>query len=951
MKIWFKRILLGLLVALIAALAAFAVFLLTFNPNSYKSKLEDLVYSKYHRTLTVGGDIQLSLFPRIGLSLQDISLSDRDSKNIFASIDSARFAVAIWPLLSNRFVVDHVSVSGLKAWVARDKEGAYNFEDLTAGASSPAVDTGAPADSGSQPGSVVAVTSPVGRADLQIDIAGLDIKDGEIHLRDERKGHSARLVKLQVNTGRMTLDQPFDVAIRGNLIGEHPASDAAIEGQALFKFDSVQRSYSAQKLNLQVTGRLGDLQAKTATLKGNLAYNAMTRLLNAGNLELNVQGDLGGEQPIKGLELSLVVPKLRMDRSRSELNIEKLSLRSKGNFPTQAFDIALDAPQLSISPEAAKGEAVSGSIKLSGSSVIGLSLGASGLGGNADNLTLKELKVDGGIKQDNRMVRVNLSSPAQWDALKGQGTLSAIKGDVKIEHAVAPPRTFEFPLIGSLHLDLLKDTLNSEISAVLNGRPLNFNVKATELNDPKVQFALQSEGLDLDKLFPPEPPAKPEAKPEAKAEAKPETKPETKPEAKPEAKPAAKPDAKAEAKPDANAAGKPAQPETEAKAGAKPPAKRDAAQSAAKPAAPAAAPSGGKAAASSGAKAGAATAANPQDKGAAASAPEKPAATAAAPAAKAPAAAPRADTTLDLSFLDSLDLTGSVKVGEIKGRGIEAKNFGVSVKAAKGKLELSKMTADLYGGKLSGKINADSSNAMAGQIALENVAVGPMLKGLTGTEHISGTGTLKLNLASKGNTVAALTAGLGGTAQALVRDGAIQGIDVERTLAQVAGVLQSLMNEQVPDLSGKFQPGSETRFTSLDANVAFERGIGQIKKLDLNSPAVRVTQGSPASVNLINSTLDLAADVRIVNASKAGKEQFADLQGVTVPVHISGPFDALSYQVQWKAISGKLARQAIQNGLLNLISKPPASGEQNAAPTKSDAVKSLGNALKGLLGK
>ena len=80
--------------------------------------------------------------------------------------------------------------------------------------------------------------------------------------------------------------------------------------------------------------------------------------------------------------------------------------------------------------------------------------------------------------------------------------------------------------------------------------------------------------------------------------------------------------------------------------------------------------------------------------------------------------------------------------------------------------------------------------------------------------------------------------------------------------------------------------------------------------------------------------------------------EIAGLQGVTVPVHISGPFNALSYQVQWKAISGKLAKQAIQNGLLNLIAKPPASGEQEAAPNiKSDPVKSLGNALKGLLGK
>ena len=142
MKIWFKRVLIGLVAALIVAIVGLAIFLLTFDPNLYKSKLADLVYTKYHRTLSVNGDIQLSLFPRIGLSLKDVALSDRDSKTTFASVDSARFAVAIWPLLSNRFVVDHVSVSGLKAWVVRDKNGVFNFNDLIQGVADAATGPG-----------------------------------------------------------------------------------------------------------------------------------------------------------------------------------------------------------------------------------------------------------------------------------------------------------------------------------------------------------------------------------------------------------------------------------------------------------------------------------------------------------------------------------------------------------------------------------------------------------------------------------------------------------------------------------------------------------------------------------------------------------------------------------------------------------------------------------------
>src|SRR3546814_154171 len=130
MSIWLKRVLFTLVAAVIAALVGLAIFLLTFNPNAYKDKLEQYVYTHYERTLTIGGDIGLSLFPRIGLSVQNISLSDRGDKDTFISIDSARFAVAIWPLLANRLVVDHVAVSGFKAWVTRDADGHFNFSDL-----------------------------------------------------------------------------------------------------------------------------------------------------------------------------------------------------------------------------------------------------------------------------------------------------------------------------------------------------------------------------------------------------------------------------------------------------------------------------------------------------------------------------------------------------------------------------------------------------------------------------------------------------------------------------------------------------------------------------------------------------------------------------------------------------------------------------------------------------
>lgn len=868
MKVWLKRVLISLVVVVIVALVGIAIFLLTFDPNAYKSKLEEIVYNRYQRTLAIKGDIQLSLFPRIGLSVQDVSLSNRNSTEAFASVDSARFAVAIWPLMFNRLVVDHVAVTGFKAWITRDGDGNFNFHDLirrsaALGPASPMLALPSlpmtAAHAAEPPAAAAPVAYTVGAAsgtDFQIDIAGLDLKNGEIHLYDQVTGSIGRIVKLDVNTGRMTFNQAFDVALKGKLIGESPLADANVDGQALIKFNPDQQTYSAQKLNLVVAGKLGPLQAKAVTLRGNLAYSAYSEMFSASGVELVVQGDVDGPTPIKGLDSSLTVPQLKVDRSQAEFQVEKLAYRAKGNQPHQSFDIAFDAPRLAVSPESAKGEPVSGTIKLSNKqNVLGVSLGMSGLGGNARSLTLKELKIDGGLKEGDRLVQLKMTSPANWEVFEEKGGLSAMKGDVRIEDAALPGGSFEFPFIGSMQADLIKDELVSEINAVLSGSKLDFKVKATQLKSPKVTFGLAADKLDFNTLFPPVPPKEAPAKP--------------------------------------------------AKEG------------------------------------------------------DKPAEAAPAPAPK--PAAQSASTALDLSFLDVVDLTGTIAIGDLKIKEVKAAKFAASLRAAEGKLAVDGIKADLYGGKLAGTLKADSSNALALDMALDNVALEPLLRDFANERRILGQGSLKFKLNSQGQTMAALEAGLSGTVQARVRNGAIKGINVAQTLREANEVVRNVFSGQVPDVASQFDAARQTDFTSLDADIDFDHGQGTVKKLSLAAPLLRISQGTPASVDLVNDQIDMVMNVRVVN-TKTGQngKDLSELQGVAVPIRVSGPFDKLGYQVQWKEIGSKAVKEAVKSGLIDLLSnqvaKPPQDGAPagagQAAPKKQvDPVKSIGDALKGLLGQ
>lgn len=507
MKTWFKRILIGLVVLVVVAVVGLAIFLLTFDPNAYKYKLEELVQERYQRTLTIDGEIELSLFPRIGLYVQGVSLSEPNSTDTFASIQSTRLAVAVWPLLSNSFVVDHVAISGLKARVVRDKQGQFNFSNLVGG-TQPVTDSPSnPAEAlvGAAQTAAQAITSgnlPPTRNNMQIDIAGLDLKDGEVQLQDAITGMAVAFTRINANTGRVTFNQPFDVRMTARVEGGYPRVDANLTGQALLTLDPSAKRYAAQRLDLRMDGKLPGAEAKSLVMRGNLAFNGQKSALDVGGLELLFQGDVT-EPSVKAtnVEASVAIPKLAIDPHKSQLQIEKLAVRAKGGVVDGPFELAVDAPALNISPASATGEALTGRVRISG---LDASFGLNGISGNAGELDIKEAKLDSTSKKGDRVVKLNFASPLSLNLLMRSGAMSALRGDVNITDPGLPKGSLQIPVIGSLTVDLLKDQATSKINAVLEGGKFDLSADITKLTDtPQMKFALVVDTLDLDKLVPP----------------------------------------------------------------------------------------------------------------------------------------------------------------------------------------------------------------------------------------------------------------------------------------------------------------------------------------------------------------------------------------------------------------------------------------------------------------
>jgi len=832
MKTWFKRILIGLVVLVVVAVVGLAIFLLTFDPNAYKYKLEELVQERYHRTLTIDGEIELSLFPRIGLSVQGVSLSEPNSPDIFASIESTRLAVAVWPLLSNSFVVDHVAISGFKARVVRGKDGQFNFSNLVGGASATTTAPSNPAEAlvGAAQTAAQAITSgtlPASRNNMQIDIAGLDLKDGEVQLQDEISGMAVAVTKINANTGRVTFNQPFDVRLTARVEGGNPRVDANLTGQALLTLDPSAKRYAAQKLDLRMDGKLPGAEAKSLAVRGNLAFNGQKSALDVAGLEVVFQGDITDPAArATSVEASVAMPKLSIDPHKSQLQIEKLAVRAKGGSADGPFELAVDAPALNISPASATGEALTGRVRVSG---LDASFGLNGISGNAAELDIKEAKVDSTSKNGDRVVKLNFASPLTLNLLQRSGGLAALRGDVNITDPGLPKGSLQIPVIGSLNVDLLKDQATSKINAVLEGGKFDLSADITKLSSsPAVNFALAVDTLDLDKLVPPvvAAPAKPPA----------------------------------DGKKDDS---KPAQPAT--------------------PAAP-------------------------------------------------------ADDTIDLSALIGPSVNGTLKVGKLVMRGLKADDVAAAVKLDKGKLDISSLTAGLYGGKLAGALSVDAAqgNQLATKMSLAGISIEPLLMDLAKQNVLSGTGSLALDLKTAGANAYAMKSGLGGTVQVRLRDGAVKGINLTQTLRELkAAFTAESQNETVPADTSK-----QTEFSEMDADLAFTKGVAAVKRLNVVSPLLRVTQGDPATIDFVKNELDLVARARVVNpaATDEGKE-LIDLKDVTIPVHVKGPFDKPTYTLLWKDAIGGILKRSLENKLREAVT---GKGKNGAAVDK---------ALKGLLGK
>jgi AsmA protein len=129
---WILR-LLGLLGILLLLVVIVGVYLaVTFDPNAYKDRIEDKVAEITGRELTLAGSIELTLFPSLGLRLEDVRLANAEGfpETPFAEVRVVDVAVAALPLIRGEIEVQRIQADGVSIHLGRDAQGRSNWDDL-----------------------------------------------------------------------------------------------------------------------------------------------------------------------------------------------------------------------------------------------------------------------------------------------------------------------------------------------------------------------------------------------------------------------------------------------------------------------------------------------------------------------------------------------------------------------------------------------------------------------------------------------------------------------------------------------------------------------------------------------------------------------------------------------------------------------------------------------------
>lgn len=453
----------------IIAIAGLIAIPFVVDPNDYKQEISSQVEKATGRTLTLDGDIELSVFPWIALELGPLSLSNATGfkADNFAKVQAAEIRIKLMPLLNKQLEMDTVILDGLVLNLEKNKAGKTNWDDLAgetkakddkkASKSKDKTDAGAPALAA-------------------ISIAGVQLTNANILWSDTSAAQQFNLKNFNLTTDPLVPGEPTALDMAFDIESTAPQASAHIALTTKVIVDLDKQQYALSDFNFSTQAEGKDLPISAADIK--------------------LSGDINA------------------DMVKQLISIDDLSLAAKANKDKQSIDTQLTAQ-------------ISSNLATQQSSIQALNLTADIVDPTLPNGKANiKLNADVAADLQNQTVKLSALVLQVLDLMvKGDVNISKLlsdnpvfSGDINIDafnlRQLAKQLAIELPPMAddsTLELVQLKTQLEGSSNSI-NAKSLNLTLDQSNLSgsivvkdfaNPAINFKLTLDEIDVDRYLPP----------------------------------------------------------------------------------------------------------------------------------------------------------------------------------------------------------------------------------------------------------------------------------------------------------------------------------------------------------------------------------------------------------------------------------------------------------------
>lgn len=202
-------VILGVIVALVIAGALIAPHFI--SAENFKGQIVAQVEQATGRKLEIKGPLSITFFPIVGVSAEDVTLSNRSdfgSSTPFATLKSMKVEVALMPLLSKQIQVQSFELKDPQINLHVNASGVENWNFAKPGTAAPAA---------SEP---VAKTSSGGGIPSGFAIGAVNISNGTVSFIDDVKKTRMDIKNLNTNVSLSSMNSPLKFSGSGDWNGK-----------------------------------------------------------------------------------------------------------------------------------------------------------------------------------------------------------------------------------------------------------------------------------------------------------------------------------------------------------------------------------------------------------------------------------------------------------------------------------------------------------------------------------------------------------------------------------------------------------------------------------------------------------------------------------------------------------------------------------------------------------